>query len=96
MRSSLFDADLQRSMMSAGEASPALMDLPEDSELQERFLDNLSERAASMIREEMEFLGDPDPKEQGTVRKEILDVALKLEADGTLVFKEAAGDAGRG
>jgi len=61
-----------------------------EEELSRRFLTNLSERASKMLTEEMEFLGTPNPADQEHARKEILDMALKLEADGSLNFAEPA------
>ena len=60
-----------------------------DEELAERFLSNLSERASAMLREEIEFLATVNAEEQASARKEIIDIALKLEADGNLVFQES-------
>lgn len=63
-----------------------------DAALQDRFLGNLSTRAASMLREEMEFLGTPKESEQQEARKAILDQALELETQGSLVFETPDDD----
>ncbi len=63
-----------------------------DDTLRDRFLGNLSERAAGMLKEEIEFMGKPAPKDQAEAQKEILDLALKLEADGNLVFQQIDGE----
>ncbi len=77
MQSLLRQVDTQKLALALKDAS---------AELSERFLGNLSERAASMLREEMEFLTQVAPNEQEAVRKEIIDLAIKLEAEGTLSF----------
>jgi flagellar motor switch protein FliG len=65
----------------------AIRDAP--PELAQKFYGNLSERAAGMLKEEIEFLGTVRPEEELAARREILDRALKLEADEKLVFAEA-------
>lgn len=59
--------------------------------LARKFLDNLSERAAGMLREEMELTGTVRPQDQEKARREILDTALKLEQEDRLVFEEPSG-----
>jgi flagellar motor switch protein FliG len=60
-----------------------------------KFFSNLSERAATMLKDEMEFLGQLRPEEQIDARRELVELALKLEADGRLTFAEVEG-AGEG
>ncbi len=60
-----------------------------------KFFSNLSERAATMLKDEMEFLGQLRPEEQLEARRELVELALKLEADGRLTFAEVEG-AGEG
>jgi flagellar motor switch protein FliG len=81
--------ELLRSIDS-GKLGMALLGAPD--ELVTRFTKNLSERAGTMLREEMEYLSAPLPSEQAAVRKEILDTALKLEADGRLIFQQASAE----
>lgn len=59
-----------------------------DEPLRDRFLGNLSERAAGMLKEEMEYLGTPTPADVAAARKEILDLALRMEAEDRLKFAE--------
>lgn len=56
--------------------------------LVERVVKNLSERAASMLKEEMEFLDSPNEDDRAAAQKEVLDAALKLESEGLLKFLE--------
>jgi flagellar motor switch protein FliG len=83
------DRGLQELLRQVDSAGLALALVGADEKLRGRFLGNLSERAATMLKEEMEFLGTPNAKDQAAARKSILDLALKLEAEGNLVFAEA-------
>ncbi|MBI3448225.1 MAG: hypothetical protein HY049_04815 [Acidobacteria bacterium] len=56
--------------------------------IRDKFLGALSERAAQMIREEMEYLGGARVEEIEEAQKEVRDVALQLEAAGTLNLEE--------
>lgn len=91
------DRGMQELLRSVDSAKVAMAICGVDEALAERFLGNLSGRAGDMLREEIEFLGTPNPKEQKDARKEILDLALGLEADGNLIFQDPfATDAGGG
>lgn len=57
-------------------------------QLQQRFLSNLSERAAAMLKEEMEYLAASNPAEVAAARNEVLELAFKLEAEGSLSFAQ--------
>ena len=60
----------------------------EEPELLNKFLSNLSERAAGMFREEMEYLSDVREDEKKTAQNEIMAAALELEQDDKLSFQE--------
>ena len=66
----------------------------EAERLQEKFLSNLSERAAGMLREEMEFLGVTRPNDKKNAQSEIVKAALQLEQDEKLTFMDQDGAAG--
>jgi flagellar motor switch protein FliG len=76
--------------LDSGKIALAITGAPEA--LQARFMGNLSERAAAMLKDEMEFLGTPNPADLAAARKEVLDLALKLEADGSLTFGQPSLD----
>lgn len=59
-----------------------------EENLMDKFLGNLSERAAGRLREEMELNDKASKAEKEEAAKEILALALQLEADGKLVFQE--------
>ena len=69
---SLMDADdkgMQELMRQVDASRVGLALVGCEEEMISKFLDNLSERASKMLREEMEFLGTPHPKEQAEARK---------------------------
>ena len=68
----------------------ALDEMPE--ELCDRFFKNLSERAVDRLKEEMELNARVSEPEKEEARKAILQLALQLEADGKLVFREDRDD----
>ncbi len=57
---------------------------------------NLSERAASMLRDEMEFLGAVRREDQAAARRELLGHALRLEDEGRLAFLGGAAEGNPG
>jgi flagellar motor switch protein FliG len=82
------DKGLQELLRQIDSAKVALSLHEAGEEITERILSNLSERAASMLREEIEYLGTPKPEDKAAARKELIENALKLEAEGQLVFVE--------
>ena len=63
-----------------------------EPELERLFMENLSERAASRLREEMELNVKATRTDKENARKEILAIAMQLEADGKLSFSEPEAD----
>ncbi|MDH3760591.1 MAG: flagellar motor switch protein FliG [Gammaproteobacteria bacterium] len=57
-----------------------------DDEMQNKFLKNMSSRAAEMLKEDMEAKGPVKLSEVETAQKEILAVARKLEESGEIVL----------
>jgi flagellar motor switch protein FliG len=58
-----------------------------------RFIQNMSKRAAQMIKEEMDVLGAVRLREVERAQQEIVAIARKLEEEGLLVTGAAAGEA---
>ena len=58
-----------------------------------RFVQNMSKRAAQMIKEEMDVLGAVRLREVERAQQEIVAIARKLEEEGLLVTGAAAGEA---
>jgi flagellar motor switch protein FliG len=62
-------------------------------DIRARFLNNMSKRAAQMIKEEMDVLGAVRLREVERAQQEIVAIARKLEEEGLLVTGAAAGEA---
>ncbi len=62
-------------------------------EMRDRFYQNMSKRAADMLREEMEVLGAIRLREVEKAQHEIVAIARKLEEEGLLTTGAAAGEA---
>lgn len=61
-------------------------------DIRNRFFQNMSKRAADMIREEMDLLGAIRLREVEKNQQEIVVIARKLEEEGLLVMGSAAGE----
>jgi flagellar motor switch protein FliG len=62
-------------------------------DIRNRFFENMSKRAADLVREELEVLGAVRLREVEKAQQEIVAVARKLEEEGVIVTGAAAGDA---
>jgi flagellar motor switch protein FliG len=62
-------------------------------EIRERFFKNMSNRAAQMLREEMEVLGAVRLRDVEKAQQDIVAIARKLEEEGVIVTGAAAGEA---
>jgi flagellar motor switch protein FliG len=61
-------------------------------EIKTKFFNNMSKRAADMMREEMEVLGAIRLREVEKAQQEVVAVARKLEEEGVIVTGAAAGE----
>ncbi len=62
-------------------------------EIRNRFYENMSKRAADMMREEMDVMGALRLREVEKAQHEIVAIARKLEEEGIIVTGAAAGEA---
>jgi flagellar motor switch protein FliG len=62
-------------------------------DIRNRFFDNMSKRAADLVREELEVLGAVRLREVEKAQQEIVAVARKLEEERLIVTGAASGDA---
>jgi flagellar motor switch protein FliG len=62
-------------------------------EIRARFYENMSKRAADMMKEEMEVMGALRLREVEKAQQEIVAIARKLEEEGVIVTGAAAGEA---
>ena len=63
-----------------------------NEEIRSRFFNNMSKRAAEMVKEEMEVLGAIRLREVEKAQHEIVAIARKLEEEGLLSTGAAAGE----
>jgi flagellar motor switch protein FliG len=63
-------------------------------ELKERIFKNMSERAASLIKEEMEFMGPVRVSDVEAAQKKIVDIVRRLEDAGEIIISGKGGNAG--
>lgn len=61
-------------------------------ELQEKFFTNMSERAAQMLKEDLEVMGPARLKDVEQTQQAILKVAKRLEGEGKIVLRRRGGD----
>jgi flagellar motor switch protein FliG len=62
-------------------------------QIRERFFQNMSKRAAELLREEIEMLGAVRLREVNKAQQEIVAIARKLEEEGIVVLSPSAEDA---
>lgn len=85
----LKDRDAQEVLKMVDRGTLALGLRGADPELQELFFRNMSERAAAMLKEEMEFLGAPRLSDVEAAQRSIIDMVLRLEKEGAITLEEA-------
>lgn len=62
-------------------------------ELKEKIFNSMSERAATLIKEEMEYMGPVRVADVETAQQRIVDVVRRLEDSGELIISGRGGDA---
>jgi len=82
--SKLGDKDIQTLLKNVETAQWAMALKGASSGLQEKIMRNMSQRAAEMLKEEMEFLGKVKVSEVESVQQKIVDVVRSLEELGQL------------
>jgi flagellar motor switch protein FliG len=80
------DASIQRILKEVDSKSLAMALKATTSELRNKIFQNMSERAAGMLKEELEYLGAVRLRDVENAQKEILDVARKLEEAGEIML----------
>ncbi len=88
----LSDKDIQNVLKSVETNQWAMALKGASAELKQKVLGNMSQRAAAMLTEEMDFLGAVKLSEVEAVQQQIVDIVRKLEEAGQLVV-HAANDA---
>jgi flagellar motor switch protein FliG len=87
----LGDRDAQEVLRQVDRTTLALALKGGDPEVTQLFLRNMSERAAQMLAEEMDLAGAPRLAEIEQAQRTIVELVLRLEAEGLVVLEEPAG-----
>lgn len=61
-------------------------------ELQQKIFSNMSERAASMVKEDMEFMGPVRVSDVEAAQQRIVDIVRRLEESGEVIIQGRGGD----
>ncbi len=80
----LRDKDVQAVLKNVESAQWAMALKGGSDELKEKILSNMSQRAAQMLREEMEYLGQVRVSEVESVQQQIVDIIRRLEDAGEI------------
>ena len=88
----LDDRSIQRLMKDVDTKTLAVALKGSSEEIRERILKNISERAASMIKEEMEYMGPMRVREVDEAQQRIVDVIRDLEESGEIVIMGGEGE----
>ncbi|HIE04839.1 MAG TPA: flagellar motor switch protein FliG [Candidatus Latescibacteria bacterium] len=83
----LDDRDLQEVIRSVDTRTLALALKGAGDELKEKILKNLSERARTMVQEEMEYLGAVRLREVEEAQRQIIDVIRQMESEGRIAIE---------
>ena len=87
----LGDRDCQEVLRQVDRSTLALALKGGDPEVTQRFVSNMSERASQMLTEEMDLMGAPRLAEIERAQQAVIELVLKLEAEGSITLEEAAG-----
>lgn len=88
----LDDRSIQRLMKDVDTKTLAVALKGSSEEIRERILKNISERAAGMIKEEMEYMGPMRVREVDEAQQRIVDVIRDLEETGEIVIMGGEGE----
>jgi flagellar motor switch protein FliG len=94
MLKALDNRGVQELLKEVDRASLAMALKGAELEMQQLFLSGMSERAAQMLAEEMEFLGAPKLAEIEAAQRQMVELVLKLEKEGRVTLEETAVAAG--
>jgi flagellar motor switch protein FliG len=85
----LSDRDIQTVLKNIETAQWAMSLKGASGELKQKILGNMSQRAAAMLSEEMEYLGSVRLSEVEQVQQQIVDVVRRLEDAGEITVHSA-------
>lgn len=87
----LGDRDCQEVLKQVDRGTLALALKGGDPEVTQRFVSNMSERASQMLAEELDLVGAPRLAEIERAQRAVIELVLKLEAEGSITLEETAG-----
>jgi flagellar motor switch protein FliG len=90
----LDDRSLQRVLREVDTKELAVALKAADEEIKEKIFKNMSERAANMIKEEIEYMGPKRLSEVEEAQQRIMEAVRSLEDSGEIVMPGRGGDAG--
>jgi flagellar motor switch protein FliG len=90
----LDDRSLQRVLREVDTKELAVALKAADEEIKEKIFKNMSERAANMIKEEIEYMGPKRLSEVEEAQQKIMEAVRSLEESGEIVMPGRGGDAG--
>jgi flagellar motor switch protein FliG len=90
----LDDRSLQRVLREVDTKELAVALKAADEEIKEKIFKNMSERAANMITEEIEYMGPKRLSEVEEAQQKIMEAVRSLEESGEIVMPGRGGDAG--
>ena len=88
----LDDRAIQRVLRDVDNGDLAMALKGSNEEVQEAIFKNLSKRLASMIKEDMEFMGPVRMKDVEEAQQKIVNIIRKLEDSGEIVISRGGGD----
>lgn len=89
----LDDRSMQRLLREVSTDSLAIALKGSDSKLMDKFLNNMSSRAAEMLKDDIEYRGPMKLSEVEFAQKEIINVAGKLAEEGEITLGNKGGEA---
>lgn len=89
---SMDDKSIQRVLREVDNNDLAIALKGSNEEVQELIFGNLSKRLATMIREDMEFMGPVRLKDVEEAQQKIVNIIRKLEDAGELIISRGGGD----
>ncbi|MCK5145297.1 flagellar motor switch protein FliG [bacterium] len=87
----LDDRSIQRVLKDVDMKELSLALKGSSEEMQKKILTNVSERAAAMISEEMEFMGPVKLRDVEKAQQKIVDIVRKLDEEGEVVMASSGG-----
>jgi len=88
----LSDLSIQRIVKEVDTKTLSLALKATSNELKEKIMSNMSERAAEMLKDEIQFLGPVRVRDVESAQKQILDIMRQLEETGEIVISHSEGE----